>query len=146
MFTQYNNHMQTIPFTNHHQHVRPNIQIQILYKTCYLHAILYIWTQWTKPRALHYCYAIQQIQIQMPSHGTQMSLWLCLIHGESITWCQRHLCLSQQYWYLLVCLGTSHLTTRQKLLQLEANGFTVNLLKCKWAIQETDWLGLYPQV
>ncbi len=34
-----------------------------------------------------------------------------------------------------------HMIRIDKILhQLEANGFTVNLLKCKWAIQETDWL------
>ncbi len=27
--------------------------------------------------------------------------------------------------------------------QLEANSFTVNLLQCKWAIQEINWLGYW---
>ncbi len=37
-----------------------------------------------------------------------------------------------------------HILLIDKILnQLETNGFTVNLLKCKWAIQEPDWLGYW---
>ncbi len=37
-----------------------------------------------------------------------------------------------------------HMLLLDKILHwLEANGFTINPLKCKWAIQETDWLSYW---
>jgi hypothetical protein len=45
--------------------------------------------------------------------------------------------------YMGTKLGASSKIVDEVLQQLEYNGLTVNPLKCKWAVQETDWLGFW---
>ncbi len=65
--------------------------------------------------------------------------WLWRRHSQ---WWE-HWHLPWWEWCLFDDLGTHILLLYKIFHWLEANGFTVNQLKCKWAIQETDWLGYW---
>ncbi len=113
-------------------------------QTQHFHAKLHFWTWWIKPRALCHCHVFWLIQIQKSSYGTQLCPQFCPESHEEV------LCNVKDTGVYLDNISAFSFTWEHHILlldiilhQLEANGFTVNLLKCEWAIQETDWLGYW---
>ncbi len=65
----------------------------------------------------------QQVMEEVPHNVKDTGVYLDNIGAFSFTW-------------------EHHMLIVDKILHwLEANSFTINPLKCEWAIQKTDWLG-----
>lgn len=142
LLSQKMSQMQEIPIVYYPWYLTTCLRIQLFYRTWYFNAIQKIWTWQRISRMLCNHYTFPQIQLQMFAHWSKVAPDFAQQIKEKV------LCLLQNVEVHLNDIGIfsktreeNHAITDKALSCLEANSFTVNPLKCIWAIQETNLLG-----